>query len=352
MKMKNITAIFLAFSIICTLAGCGGKKEATEETPEITNDITEEKQEMYYNELTGLNELESNLDSQRALAVMISNYKKSTPQWGISKADVFVEMPVEGGITRFMAIFKDWTGLEKVGPVRSARDYFISVALGFNAIYGHFGGSPMAYAKLQNERIEYIDGIRSGQYFKRDAERRKNAGLEHSAYSTGDMLKKGIESKKISTVNSKDNIMFEFNDSDTAEGEDTSYVKIPYSGYISPYYQYDSDKKVYKRFQFDKEHIDGNNNEQIAVKNILILYTKVSEINGDEKGRLDVKTIGSGNGVYISNGKRQNIIWKKSGDKSQIELLKEDGTELKINRGKTWINYVSKYYDKKITFNA
>ena len=86
---------------------------------------------------------------RRPVAVMLNNIQAAIPQAGISNAGVIYEAPVEGGITRLMAVMEDYDNLEKIGSMRSCRDYYIFYAAGFNAIYVHYGQSAYALPILE-----------------------------------------------------------------------------------------------------------------------------------------------------------------------------------------------------------
>ena len=159
--------------MMTALAGCGGKTgtqnpqtnptdkvgEATEST-DSQEVVGEEMMAASY--LTGLPiKVEDSLN--RPLAVMINNIKAGCPQSGIADAAIIYEAPVEGRITRLMAIYDDYTNLEKVGSIRSSRDYFVYFALEYDAIYAHFGqATPYVGELLNGPRVDNISGAVAG----------------------------------------------------------------------------------------------------------------------------------------------------------------------------------------------
>ncbi len=96
--------------------------------------------------LTGLNVVESNA-TRRPLAVMVENHPDARPQVGLIHADWVFEAIVEGGITRFMAVFSS-EDADTIGPIRSARPFYVHWAAGLNALYVHAGGSQAALALI------------------------------------------------------------------------------------------------------------------------------------------------------------------------------------------------------------
>ena len=85
--------------------------------------------------------------NDRPIAIMIDNHSDAWPQAGLQKAYMVYEIIAEGGETRLMALFKG-VDVDKIGPVRSARHYFIDYAMENDAIYVHFGQSPQAESDI------------------------------------------------------------------------------------------------------------------------------------------------------------------------------------------------------------
>ena len=150
------------------------------------------------NPLTGLCDgISDEALNTRPVAVMINNIIYALPQWGISQADIIYEMLAEGRITRFLAIFQDHSKIDKLASIRSARPYYIDIAQSYGAVYIHFGGSVPAYdAIAKRSDLISIDGIKGsweGTVFFRDPGRKKQMGLEHSVYTTGEYLDLAME---------------------------------------------------------------------------------------------------------------------------------------------------------------
>ena len=201
--MKKFLSLFLALVMILSLPACGGKEPPVEaekptvdmtpvvkDPPAVEPPVEEEVYEGPWNPLTGL-PCETDLSNARPYAIMLNNLQKALPQYGVAKADIIYEVPAEGGITRMLGIFTDITDLGNVGSIRSARDYYVQIARGHDALYVHAGGSPGAYDLIANAGIDSIDGIK-GAYnaiFWRDATRKAVAGYEHSLFLTASELK-------------------------------------------------------------------------------------------------------------------------------------------------------------------
>lgn len=293
---------------------------------------------------------------RRPVAIMINNLKKSTPQAGVSEADILYECVVEGGITRLMMVVNDYSALNMVGSIRSSREYYLDFAANHDAIYVHAGGSTQAYAEIQGRKISNLDGVNMyvPDMFFRDANRQKTMGQEHSLMTDGTRIANGIEFKKYrTTVRDTFTSSFQFVDYNESPldlgGSAAEKVTVTYNGIYKPYYTYDASTGLYKRFQFDAPHIDANNNEQLTFTNILILSLKHT-FTGDEKGHMDVDSVGSGDGYYVSGGKYIPIKWSKASEDTPMVLTNTDGSQLLLNCGKTAVNIVSASVLKGVKF--
>lgn len=341
---------FLVFLICIGMAfssGCGKKKteptaaqpttEAKE--PEKTDPVKEEPsfEGMAINPLTGLY-IDEDVAKRRPFAVMINNLHKALPQSGIGQADLYYETLAEGEITRIVAVFQDFDA-EKIGPVRSARDYFTYFALDNDAFFIHHGGSQTGYGAIKSRGLDSLDGM-ADKAFWRDQARLNTAGMyEHSSYTDAQDLIESVEAKGYKMERSVE-AMFTFYDEDTALGGaalNATDVVIPFSSYQVSEFVYDEDKMLYKRIQSGDEQIDDLTGEAITVKNVIIQQTEISVIPGDDAGRRNVDLVGSGEGIFITNGKARNITWEKDDYSTPTKWYDEKGENLKINTGKTWI---------------
>lgn len=288
------------------------------------------------NPLTGLwvNEEAAN---RRPIGIMINNYKKAIPQSGISQADIIYETLVEGGIARLFAIFQDFDS-EKIGPVRSARHYYLDFAFDHDALYVHYGKSPQAkeaYTRLNAPNLDglsYLDAIMCFQ----DPNRKR----PHSTYTSYDKLMAAWDTVGYrKEVNDEYESKLKFSEDELNLDSDiiANKVTLPFSYYQTAWFEYDNESTLYKRFQFNKEHIDVETGEQLKFKNIIIQYADMWVIPGDNAGRLDMRLISSGKGYYITNGTAQPITWEKTSHYEPTKYFDETGKILTVNKGKTWI---------------
>lgn len=337
-------------SILCMLlmtaslaAGCGkDEKETDTETEKAdvaeTETENETKDGMARSYLTG-EWIDEELASQKPVAIMIGNTNDALPQYGLSQADVIYEAPAEGGITRLMPIFQDYSGLDRIGSVRSCRHYYAYYAMEFDAVYVHYGQASYATDLLNSGKVEDLNGLNgavdSASFF-RDSSRK----APHNAFVSTEGIEAGIELMGYDTQLPEDyEGHYQFNTDDekeiTLSGDDAVVVQPGY--YINnPWFVYNEEDGLYYRFQFKKEHMDENTGTQLAFKNILLQYCDYTKLDA-QYGYLDVESTGEGTGKYITNGKVIDVTWSKTDENSPTRYYDEDGKEIVLNQGKTMV---------------
>ncbi|SDZ20010.1 Protein of unknown function [Proteiniborus ethanoligenes] len=267
---------------------------------------------------------------RRPVAVMFDNDPKARWQAGLSQAEIVYEFLVEAPYTRYMGIFLI-NEPEIIGPVRSARPYFIATLLEYDPLYVRVGGSEEAKADVKKYKVADIDGLYSGAFW-RDTKKGKKA--PNNLYTSMEGIRKEQDRLKYEEIG--DYKSFSFYDKDTdIEGITAKDVLIKYYSKNITKYEYDSESKVYKRYKDGKLHVDEIDESPIIAKNIIIQEANTKVI--DELGRLEIKVIGEGKGKYITNGKCINITWKKKSLEDKTTYYNEDGDEIKFNPGITWI---------------
>ncbi|MBE6598642.1 MAG: DUF3048 domain-containing protein [Ruminococcaceae bacterium] len=282
--------------------------------------------------------------ARRPVAIMMNNIKNCLPQNGLTSGDIFYECAAEGGITRIMMLVSDYEKLSEVGSIRSSRDYFIDFIENHNAIYIHAGGSEMAYDKIDWRGTDNLDGVNMyvPDMFYRDNDRLYSMGLEHSLMTTGEKIAEGIAFKNYATEHDDSFApAFKFYDETVdhqPEGSIATHVHMESTSIQTVDFVYNEETGEYLRYQYNgMPQVDGLTDEQLSVKNVLILFTDISLIPGDAAGRLSVKTEGSGQGYYITNGRRKVITWSRAGKTDPVKLRYKDGEELLLNCGKTFV---------------
>ncbi len=279
--------------------------------------------------------------NKRPLAVMIDNNIGDERHAGLQNSFVNYEIIVEGGLSRIMAIYKDEENT-LIGPVRSSRHYFLDYALEYDAIYTHFGWSPKAEEDIKNLNVENINGMIDSTPFARD----KNIPAPHNVFTAATKLREYSDAKGYSqTTNSWKVLNYstkEINLNKKTKNTENllvaNKVTMTYSYNQTRSYIYDDNNKNYLRFMNGKEHIDRDTNNQLNYKNIIIM--RVENNSMDSEDRQDLKTVGEGTGYYMTNGYALPINWTKESRTSKTKYRYEDGTEVKINDGNTFIQIV------------
>lgn len=299
-------------------------------------DVVKKKEEKIKKEEKKLKIVDLNSTS-RPYAVMINNINVARPlQSGLQDAYIVYEIIVEGGITRYMALFLD-QNTERIGSIRSSRHYFLDYAMENDAIYVHHGQSPQAqsdFSKFNIDRI-VVDGSNTGW-----RDRSLNVSSEHTLFTSIEKLNTALNKFR---TERKGDLLLKYSvdeiDLSKIEGAITANsVSIPYSNYITSSYTYDQENKVYKRFVNNSEHKDYVTGTQYTFKNIITYKVKNYNLNdGSGKGRQDINNVGSGEGYYISSGYAIPITWQKTSRESKTIYRYKDGKELVVNDGNTFI---------------
>ena len=272
----------------------------------------------------------------RPYAIMINNVEGARKlQSGLQDAYMVYELMVEGGITRYLALFLDQT-TERIGSIRSARHYYLDYALENDALYVHHGYSPQAredWSKLGVDRIEVNESTTGW----RDKSASKT--YEFTLFTNIEKLGKGIQSKR--TERNKDLLLnYSVDNIDISQMEGAipaNKVDIKYSSNTTTNYEYDTDNNIYLRSVNNKSQNDYVTGKQLTVKNIIVYKVKYSNIQGDNKGRQTIDNVGNGTGYYISNGYAVPITWKKDSRSSATIYKYNNGKEIQVNDGNTFI---------------
>ena len=274
--------------------------------------------------------------NKRPIAVMIDNHSDAWPQAGLQQAYMVYEIIVEGGETRLMALFKG-VDVDKIGPVRSARHYFIDYVMENDAIYAHFGQSPQALSDLKKFNINDIDGIaEDGVTFWRV----KDKKAPHNAVTSTNKLLESANNKKYKTTSSEKSVLnYVVDEVDLEDGQGAISVTIPHSNLQTVRYDYDVENKVYKRYARKKAQTDWTTGATITTKNIIIEFCDNYTLSDSEnKGRQGLKNIGTFDGYYITNGKAIKIKCTKSARDSKTIYQDLEGNTIEVNDGNTFVN--------------
>jgi len=228
---------------------------------------------------------------------------------------------------------------ESIGPIRSARPYFVTKALEFDAVYVHVGGSEQAKSDIKSLKIADIDGLTSSnKVFWRN----KNKKAPNNLYSSMEVLRKTQEEKGYNLNGNFESFKFNEEDKDMV-GYSGKSILINYMRNNSTKYTYDEESKVYLRQKDGKDHIDESDGSRITVKNVIVQEVNTKVL--DNEGRLEVELIGEGIGKYFTNGYGIDIKWEKKDRGGKTYYYDENGKEIALNSGVTWIQVIKKNSD-------
>ena len=351
MKKLALLMVPLALGVSATaLTACGsGETESKPEEPvssvvEEVSSAAEPKYDHEINNLTGLHTLSAEAEGKRPIAIMINNIDQSLPQYGISDADVMYETLVEGGITRMMAVYGDYTKIPDVCSVRSCRYYYPILAQGMDAVYLHSGADKtIAVKTLADLGIDHYDT--DGRFFERD-QNRLNSGYatEHTMMVHGakipDALKE--DNKRTDLKKDKNTEIFRFRaegDYEKPGKDEAKTFTIRFSDFYQSEFNYDAATHSYLKKHNGNDHMDQATGKQLAYTNVLSLETDFGV--RDAKGHMDVDWKG-GDGYYFSEGAYQKIKWEKKTAEDSIKITDENGKEVEVNAGKTFIGITPK----------
>ncbi len=367
---SKILQIILCAALSISMAGCGSgvgsskaaeagtttsitttttaakQEDATSSSTSTTEDIPDIPQEplLNLNNLTGEYTMSDEGAGKRPVAIMINNIRKALPQYGISDADLLYECPVEGGITRLMAIYGDPAKIPDVCSIRSCRYYYPIFALSYDAVYVHWGkDETIAKDTLSRLDVDRLDGYSNQFIFARDEERHKNYSSEHCGYYKGALTLDALERSGIRSdiLAEKNKPIFTFSDEPAApSGSDCKDFTVYFSDSYYSGFTFDSANGVYLKQHSGKPHMDSHTNKQLSFTNVFVLETETSVINRNN-GLISLEWTG-GDGYYVSMGKAVPVKWSKADEFSDLVITNADGTPLTVNTGKSYFGFTNK----------
>lgn len=390
MKRKILAGMMASLMIVAMFAGCGQSEEVPEQVveevalptpqpiPEPTptpepegfaiieeREVVDGKMQSY---LTGEWKEES-VVNRRPIAVMIPNNTPAMPQYGLSKASIIYEAPVEGRITRLMVVVEDFDDLDRIGPVRSSRDYFVYQAMGYQAIYCNWGlARPYVEELINRDTVQNIsaavEGIYKPAHEAFDRVKREGYATEFTGYLFIDGMLEAAErlgyeweyddayvppfTFAAEGVVAQDN----YTDAETAttiypggkEGNKGGY------GAYNPYFEYNEAENVYYRFQEGQPQIDEIDGSQLAVSNVVLQYCH-GEVR-DDHDYLAFGVHGEGDAIVFTGGKVIKGKWMRyDGDATPAKFFDENGEEIIFNQGKTWVCNIWEEYGEFVEYN-
>lgn len=272
------------------------------------------------------------------LAVMFDNLAPARPQSGLGSARIVYETLAEGGATRFMGLFDGTENPSRLGPIRSARHYFIHLAEEYKAVYIHAGQSPQAAETLRTSDTIDANFIGSAARY---GYRVKERPAPHNLYTDDAKLTFLMRDFKLRDKAAAFAPWTFVPESALAvRPTDVLTISVKFSSLsFQADWRYDRDRNVFLRSTGGQPHVDALNNEQITAKNVVVMRIPV-ETNLGEKGRIDLKVTGEGKAQIFRDGAVVDGTWKKPTLDDRLRFYDASGTELPFHPGSTWIEVV------------
>jgi len=329
--MKHKKTIFLVIILIISFS-YGYLKQRDKALDAISNNIKPSLEEVnYFSPYTG-EEVDKGTYNNIPFMAIIENSIDARPQSGLSEADIVYETMAEGGIPRFIALFQK-NSPNKIGPIRSARPYFLNISKEYSLPFAHCGYSDEAKTIIEDEKLMSLNEFINGKYYWRDAVRK----APHNLYTSAGSLRKLIAEKDyIKSSNVKLTFNKDFWKSDNLNAANSVSLKL--NRYYKTEYTF-KEEKYYKSMD-GKDSIDKENNAPITAANIVIQITDI-KLQKDNQ-HLDISLVGEGNGYVISNGKFTKMKWSKKDMFSQTTIRDENGLNISLAPGNTWWHIIDK----------
>lgn len=281
--------------------------------------------------LTGL-QVAPEVNQRPVTGVMIENSLDARPQSGLSEAGVVFEAIAEGGITRFLALYQD-TAPADVGPIRSARPYYIEWLLGFDAAYAHVGGSPQALSDIKAKGVKDLDQFANSGSYHRISSRY----APHNVY-TGISNLNQLETAKGYAASSYTG--FSRKKAEPAKVPTAKTIDLVLSGTLyNVHYDYVTTTNTYNRSEGGAAHVDANGSKQIN-PNVVVAMVVPYGIAADGH-HSEYQTVGSGQVFIFQDGVVSTGTWSKASDKSQITFADAAGKPMLLDPGQTWLTAVN-----------
>jgi len=255
-----------------------------------------------------------------------------------------------------MGLFEDYDDLERIGPARSSRDYYVYEAMAYDSIYVNWGlAVPFVGPIINTDRVDNVSqavsGIEVSAQEAFDRISRPGYATEFTGYMFIDGYNDAVERLGYDTTYEEHGRFvqaFTFAD----EGCRAEYEGYPDAteirpggtgsnkggyGDANPCFSYNEEDGLYYRSQFGAPHTDEMNGEQLTVSNVVfkICYGEVRE--PADKDYLAFGVHGQGDAYVFTNGKVIKGTWKRNSDYEPNIFYDENGQEIVFNQGKTWI---------------
>ena len=267
----------------------------------------------------------------RPYAIIVENERTARPQAGLQDAELVYEVPVEGGITRFLAFFCS-PFKDDIGPVRSARPCFAYLAHEYDSFLAHCGYSVHTKAVLSDLSLKHINEIPHPLYFKRV----KSRNMPHNLYTDLARLTTGAERFNFLQGNPPSTFFSFIGTEQRKPAQPISSILLNYNTHNQVEYRWNGPQKTYTRYNDGSPFIDSNHSKPVEVKNIIVQFVATRVFT--EEGHLEIALLGEGEGYFFSEGRIQKINWIKNSNNQRTRFMGADGEEIRLAPGNTWLH--------------
>ena len=272
----------------------------------------------------------------KLIAVMIENHFESWPPSSLANARVVYEAPVEGNISRFLVLYTEDQEIDKAGPIRSVRPYYLDWLAEYGTpLYIHVGGSNAALERIKTDGVNDLSEMFRGWYFWRD----NNRFAPHNAYSSSDLWLDALAVYSESYADDRyDGWLFD--EVDACEENCVTSIEVVFSGLTyTAGWEYNSSTESYFRTQAGDPHFDSDS-MQIVADTVIVQYVDTTVLDG--VGRLGMETIGTGQSMVFQKGFAVPGEWRKESVAGRTRFFAESGDEVVLNSGKIWIEVINR----------
>ncbi len=357
-NMKKMISLLLVTIIVFSFAACSQPAESAGTSASMPaqsgsgSEAIPEPEVLNQAFLTGLSKGADYPEGQRIAAVMVNNIAQSRPTRGLSEAQILVEIKVEGGITRFMAIYEDYTEIPMVGSMRSARDQFFQLLLPFWGFYMHegpAGESPVNWLIRDYDYEEFDIQPDDGDLRFQDPAR-AGWSSEFTWYTDAEHIMDTIATKGSDDYRSYGSPIFNFvpytEPARVPEDGEAAEVAVIHSASYISHFSYNESTSKYDMSQFNSYYggvdatIDENNGDQLAFDNVIVLFAPMTLWPDSQLVKVDYSVGGAG--YYISQGQYELIFWRKGAENHPLILERADrsGEQVLVNPGTTYLAIV------------
>lgn len=357
---RVITVALSSMLVVSMLTGCS--KAANEGEPstdtssqgnnEVSSPLPSSEPEPLLSPLTGVSISDRSALTRRPIAIMINNIKPALPQKGIAEASVIYEMPVEGGVTRLMAVYDDISAVPTVGSIRSARHDFVELAFGLDAIFVHFGWSDSAKATISELSVNNINGTQNTSYFYKDEVRAQTRASEHCWYTTSELVQDGVAKLEYeTTLKSEMDPIYSFSTDgkDVMEGDPSALeatdVLATFASGVTAGFTYDDATARYAKSQYGAPHIDESIGGGFSTDNVFLVYTNAGMMSDNYHREIRLE---EGKGYYLSKGKAVPVTFKKAAKDDILRVYSQNGSEQLVNPGNSYVCFLPKENEEKL----